>query len=306
MNYLKHYKVLIKRAKTRTIDEQNIYYERHHIKPRCLGGKDISSNLVHLTAEEHFVAHQLLVKIYPGNHKLIFALNAMSMSRPGQEERLNNKQYGWIKRRVAESKSQYQKNNIYMNNGISNTRISKEQEEEYHARGWQRGFTERTFKRDESYVNKDGSYIRIPTGRVDEYIELGWSLGRGKGTGNNKSKIYITRNGVNKRINPVDFDLWRDSGWKMGLTINNPCTERKPYEIKIRKHRWINKGNQRMRVSASELQDYINEGWEAGSNVNNKGRGSGTKYMNKDGICKRIPIEDTKRYYMDGWSYGRA
>ena len=51
-----------------------IYYELHHILPKCLGGDDYSENLVLLTAREHFIAHKLLTKIYPDNKKLIFAL----------------------------------------------------------------------------------------------------------------------------------------------------------------------------------------------------------------------------------------
>lgn len=30
-----------------------IYYEKHHILPRCLGGKNYNSNLVLLTPKEH-------------------------------------------------------------------------------------------------------------------------------------------------------------------------------------------------------------------------------------------------------------
>lgn len=42
------------------------YNERHHIVPRALGGSDDASNLVRLTAREHFIAHMLLAKIHGG------------------------------------------------------------------------------------------------------------------------------------------------------------------------------------------------------------------------------------------------
>lgn len=35
------------------------YSEKHHVVPRCLGGGNSKDNLVVLTAEEHFLAHQL-------------------------------------------------------------------------------------------------------------------------------------------------------------------------------------------------------------------------------------------------------
>jgi len=33
------------------------YKEKHHILPRCLGGKDNKDNLVELTAREHFSSY---------------------------------------------------------------------------------------------------------------------------------------------------------------------------------------------------------------------------------------------------------
>lgn len=51
--------------------------ERHHIVPRCLGGKDDDSNLVYLTYQEHFIAHKLLVVENPDNPKLLYALFRM-------------------------------------------------------------------------------------------------------------------------------------------------------------------------------------------------------------------------------------
>jgi hypothetical protein len=39
------------------------YIEDHHIVPKCLGGKDIVTNKVWLTAEEHFICHKLLTEM---------------------------------------------------------------------------------------------------------------------------------------------------------------------------------------------------------------------------------------------------
>jgi hypothetical protein len=40
------------------------YYERHHIIPKWMGGNDDDSNLVLLTAREHYIAHYLLFLHY--------------------------------------------------------------------------------------------------------------------------------------------------------------------------------------------------------------------------------------------------
>lgn len=100
MNYQLHYSRLIERAKTRQLD---CYVERHHIIPRCMGGTDSKDNLVKLTPEEHFLAHQLLVKIYPNNNKLVFA--ATCMTRNSNGKRTDNKLYGWIRRRLSKAVS---------------------------------------------------------------------------------------------------------------------------------------------------------------------------------------------------------
>lgn len=91
MNYQKIYDALIERAQNRVL--VGAYVERHHILPRCMGGGDESSNLVGLTPEEHFVAHQLLLKMHPGVRGI--AVSAVLMSGRGA---VANKAYGWLKR----------------------------------------------------------------------------------------------------------------------------------------------------------------------------------------------------------------
>ena len=101
MNYEAHYNTLIERAKNRLLE---CYTERHHIVPRCMGGSDDADNIVDLTAEEHYVAHQLLVKMHPGNRKLVYAMAAMAnMDATGK--RINNRLYGWTKRKLSEAQS---------------------------------------------------------------------------------------------------------------------------------------------------------------------------------------------------------
>ena len=94
MNYLYHYNKLIETRKSR-IPVEGVYYEKHHIKPRCLGGDDSPDNLVKLTAKEHYMAHLLLAKAYPGNHKLVFAFNMMRVN--GRGKRNNSRRHNHLK-----------------------------------------------------------------------------------------------------------------------------------------------------------------------------------------------------------------
>ncbi len=95
MDYHKHYYKLIQRSKSRLLDG---YVEKHHILPKCLGGTDDVDNIVLLTAEEHFLAHQLLVKMYPNEPGLAYAAQMMCVRNPNQIR--NNKLYGWLKKQV--------------------------------------------------------------------------------------------------------------------------------------------------------------------------------------------------------------
>lgn len=105
MNYNLHYDKLIARAVGRT-PVIGIYYEKHHIIPRCMGGTDNKSNIAKLTPEEHYVAHQLLVKMHPEHLGLIHAATMLCVN--GSGHRSNNKIYGWLKRLDAEAKSKSQ------------------------------------------------------------------------------------------------------------------------------------------------------------------------------------------------------
>jgi hypothetical protein len=100
MNYLMHYDRLIARATHR--ERPAGYVELHHVKPRCMGGDDSKENIVVLTPEEHFVAHQLLVKINPKVSGLAYAALMMTIGSRFVPRR--NKSYGWLRRLVSEHK----------------------------------------------------------------------------------------------------------------------------------------------------------------------------------------------------------
>ena len=97
MDYKKHYNLLVEKSKSREIFG---YYENHHILPKCMGGGDNLENITSLKPEEHFLAHQLLVKIYPHVPSLVMACHMMS-ENTGKRNRHNNKSYGWIRRKAS-------------------------------------------------------------------------------------------------------------------------------------------------------------------------------------------------------------
>ena len=100
MNHKKVHDQIIDRAKSRLLD-YSIYYEKHHIIPRCMGGLDSKDNLVSLTAREHFLVHWLLVEINRGTEylgKLCRAWHQMCRIGIGQTSRRVNSRYFAIAR----------------------------------------------------------------------------------------------------------------------------------------------------------------------------------------------------------------
>jgi hypothetical protein len=74
--YSKWYFDIISTAQTRT--EDLLYFEKHHILPKSLGGKNNKENLVKLTAREHFICHWLLTKMVSNTKHRYQMWNAFS------------------------------------------------------------------------------------------------------------------------------------------------------------------------------------------------------------------------------------
>ena len=121
MDYQNHYNRLIERANTRTVEG---YTEGHHVIPKCLGGTDDLSNIVQLTPEEHYVAHQLLVKINPDNFGLIKAAHMMSVHNTNV--RIGNKKFGWLRRAYSNAQRDLYANKDNHPRGMKGKRHSQE------------------------------------------------------------------------------------------------------------------------------------------------------------------------------------
>jgi len=72
MDYKKHYDFLMEKANNRELPK-DVYSEKHHILPKCLGGNNNKENVVKLLPKEHYVAHLLLFRLHPNKQKLAFA-----------------------------------------------------------------------------------------------------------------------------------------------------------------------------------------------------------------------------------------
>lgn len=83
------------------------YTEKHHIIPRSLTGTDDDSNIVKLTAREHFVCHLLLTKMVTGHYQdlMKFAVGKFIQTAPGQQRAFTSWEYKKIRETISEART---------------------------------------------------------------------------------------------------------------------------------------------------------------------------------------------------------
>lgn len=114
--YTSVYNNIIARAKSRDLPK-NIYTEKHHIIPKSLGGTNDLTNLVRLTAREHFICHLLLPKMVTGIHKrnmsfALWSIITMDHSTSRTRYKITSRMFQTIKIQVAQAKSDLHKGKI--------------------------------------------------------------------------------------------------------------------------------------------------------------------------------------------------
>jgi hypothetical protein len=111
MEYLKIYNRIVERATNRDVLG---YVEKHHIIPKCLGGDNKKSNIVSLTAKEHYICHKLLCEIYPNESKLKYAFwrmcNVANNEYQERNYKVSAKVYSRIKGEISLITSKRTKN----------------------------------------------------------------------------------------------------------------------------------------------------------------------------------------------------
>jgi hypothetical protein len=181
--YTKWYFQIIEKAKSQNrIKSKDVYYESHHIIPRCMNGSNKSHNLVLLTAREHFICHYLLCKMADKNqnwYKLMNAFNYMkSQSKSHNNNRyFNSYLYDYYKKNCSLVMSELQRGEKNSNFGkiwISNIDLKK--------------------------------CIKIQNSELDYYISIGYIKKRILNFDNYKyKKLQKIKNNINqKKINFIN------------------------------------------------------------------------------------------------------
>ena len=139
MNYLRIYEEIINKAKNNIREG---YMEKHHIIPKCMGGKDDNDNLVLLTAREHYICHWLLAKYYKTS-SLYHAFAMMCLST-NKHQRLQSSRF-FERARIARSLAMTGENNIMF--GKKSACISHTEETKHKIRLAKLGKKRAPFKR---------------------------------------------------------------------------------------------------------------------------------------------------------------
>ena len=133
MNYRKVYESIIRKALTENRKKLRknqigyIYYENHHIIPKCLGGTNDKENLVLLTGREHYICHKLLTYKYKGNKKIANAFCRMTWDKKGNRK-ISSRDYAYARelKALIPQSEETKKKRALANTGKRKTEETKE------------------------------------------------------------------------------------------------------------------------------------------------------------------------------------
>jgi hypothetical protein len=213
MNWKRIHDKIIKRAQNRTLDG---YSELHHILPKCLGGTNDETNLVRLTAREHFIIHKILNILHPEVEGLRYAVWIFVTFNDNRGIRIGSKEYERLRKLFAESAS----NRMKINNPSFNV-FTKEHRKKISKAGFKR------FK-DPNERKKANSFRNLTDEERKERIKV-WS-NAAMGPKNGRFKWNIMVNKIDKIsgeiINVYEYPrLVQNDGFNPKYVIN--CCNKK-------------------------------------------------------------------------------
>lgn len=195
--YKSWYDSIIQKAKVRNLSG---YKEKHHILPRCLGGKDTKTNLVKLTAREHFIVHMLLCKFTKGQAriKMLYAFNFMSVVRnKNRDYKINSKIAQKLRLEFFSNKPKHtSESKLKMSRSRLGMKLSKETRKKVglaqigNKKALGLKHSEETKNRIRNAnkgnkhtlgmicINKNGKTIMIQKDQKEKYLNMGYKLGK--------------------------------------------------------------------------------------------------------------------------------
>jgi hypothetical protein len=206
------------------------YKEVHHILPKSLGGSNDKSNLVELTAREHFLVHLLLCKFTIGKekHKMLYSFNAMRyIKSKGRDYKINSKIAQKLRSQLRHSKetklkmSESQKGNKYClgfkHTKESRLKMSNAQKGNKKAVGNTNNLGRKFSKETKLRMSKSKKGNKNALGLIhsEEFKERIRKINTGNKTA--LGRKHINKDGKSKMVNANEVDKYLNKGYKLGM-----------------------------------------------------------------------------------------
>lgn len=305
-------------------------FERHHILPRAMGGKDDDSNLVKLTSFEHVLAHYYLALAVPCYQTLrtMYILSNMTVQKLTDLEKIELAQLEhWGKLREEAMRLPTIEGRMCINNGKRKKYIQPEEFQEYAIEGWKLGNLPTT----QGYVTvTDGTCDRrVPADRFETLLQEGWKEGsvkRGMPSGQKGKHVgernWMSNGVLEKQVRVCDQEEYLKMGWHYGKIPWSLETRKKfSYNLKnrpdfigksekgrLRRRKtglgriWMNLGTEDRWVTPDIAEELKSQGWIRGRS--SKGL---RRTIHKEGERDKIvPQSELNTYLINGWNIGRS
>lgn len=199
------------RTKLRYNNQNVSYFEDHHIIPKCFGGQDIFSNIMPLTAREHYICHLLLTKMTTGKlkYQMITAFTWMAGKTSKSAKGYNSKLYDYHRQGLLEEYRTRMKENNPTKSLEVRQKISKANKGKMphnHFNGWD----DNTKKK----ISQTLTGRKMPEKQKEKLIIF------------LQNKIWICHpTNKSKHIQTQEFEIFKEKGWTRGRKWKKDGTE---------------------------------------------------------------------------------
>lgn len=281
MKLFETYQELISYYKDIQDEVEKTYYEKHHIKPKCMGGSNSQENLIMLPFEAHIQAHLLLYKecenLKDKKRNLLAAMIISGQRHISADEtllKLQDQNFCDMINFIRQNANKKNVGRICIHKDEVIKKVFPDELEKFLEDGFEIGMPKsfilkvnatkevkgNLHKGNGGYklTNEDKLKISKRTKEgMQKAKEKGISVGRPIGCdASNKGKIQIT-DGVKNRY--IFKDETIPNGWHLGSTQHHTDEE------KAKQHgKWVNNGVKNLKVSENEISKYLDSGWSLG------------------------------------------
>lgn len=214
------------------------YSERHHMIPDCMNICNVSDehNLIVMTAREHFIAHQILSRIFKDNTKEYHQMNLAIFRMCHSNDDMGRQNHLIISSRL------YEKLKLKYSEAISYSNRTRKLPDDY-----MKGSRNTCYGKKLYHKDNEQKYL-LPE-QIEEYESNGWIKGGLKFTKEHRERISKSLTG-HKASEQARENMSRAQS-------NKRC---------------INNGKYNKTINSSELDKYLSEGWRLGRIIYSKSK----------------------------------